>query len=73
MQMSEEVLGFKMMYTVFEGEKEVPLCAGGQEIEVTADNLKHYAEDVIEYFLDKSVEAEFTAFKEGFAMVANMD
>ena len=73
MQMSEEVLGFKMMYTVFEGGKEVPLCAGGQEIEVTANNLKHYAEDVIEYFLDKSVEAEFTAFKEGFEMAANMD
>ena len=72
-QMSEEVLGIKMMYTVFEGGQEGPLCEGGQEIEVTADNLKHYAEDVIEYFLDKSVEAEFTAFKEGFAMAANMD
>ena len=37
MQMSEEVLGFKMMYTVFEGGKEVPFYAGGQEIEVTVN------------------------------------
>ena len=32
-QMSEEVLGMKMMYTVYEEGTEIPLCPGGQEKE----------------------------------------
>ena len=61
-----------MVYTVYEEGTEVPLCPGGQEKEVKAANLKKYVDvDVKEYFLDRLIEKEFTAFNDGTKMAVN--
>ena len=46
------------------GEKiEVELCPGGAEMQLTAENRQQFVNLYVDYMLNKSIEAQFAAFK----------
>lgn len=60
---------FIVEYEVF-GERRVhELCPGGAEKELTLENRREFVDLYVDYILNKSIEQQFDAFKEGFHCV----
>ncbi|XP_033210790.1 probable E3 ubiquitin-protein ligase HERC4 isoform X2 [Belonocnema kinseyi] len=67
----EDVFGlnFEITREFYGAKKSVELIPGGSTIPVTLENKKEYVNLMVDYILNKSVEAQFTAFDKGFHKV----
>ncbi|XP_070185594.1 probable E3 ubiquitin-protein ligase HERC4 isoform X2 [Littorina saxatilis] len=62
-------LNFVMNQELFGEVKAVELCESGATISVTQENKHEYVDLYVDFILNKSVEAQFNAFSEGFHKV----
>jgi len=64
-------LMFDITEEVFGENKTVELINGGSQIPVTNENVESYIKLYIEWKLEKSIERQFNAFKEGYDIVCD--
>ena len=62
-------LTFELSYECLGGVRTVELLPGGATIPVTAENRTQYVYLYTDFMLNRSVEAQFLAFKQGFEQV----
>ncbi|TPX32888.1 hypothetical protein SmJEL517_g04094 [Synchytrium microbalum] len=60
---------FVAEYTAYGDVVRVPLVPNGDSIAVTNANREKYVELMVDFLLNRSVQRQFDAFKEGFMMV----
>ena len=47
------------------------MVLGGEDTDVTEDNLKAYIQALVDFILNKNTQEEFSAFEEGFKAAVN--
>jgi E3 ubiquitin-protein ligase HERC4 len=62
-------LKFDYTLDVYGKVETVPLKKNGSDISVTVDNVQEYVDLLVDYKLNKSIDAQFSAFKDGFVKV----
>lgn len=65
----ETVSDMDLNFTVFDGQKTVPLVPDGENVPVTCSNKDKYVEQYVRYMFVDSVKSQFEAFCNGFRSI----
>jgi hypothetical protein len=66
-------LTFTVTYDNYGMEEIVELCPNGKQVAVTNENKREFIEAYTDWYLNKSVQAQFEPFHEGFYKVISKE